>query len=329
MREFKTLILEAKIIKKIIGIKDALVAVETAFKYLGEGKVKMPAKIYLHLDKYKGDFRAMPAYIEGFKVCGMKWVNVYPENRSKDLPTVMAIIILSDVKTGFPLCIMDATFITALRTAGAGGIAAKYLARKNSRNIAMVGCGVQARTQLLALNELFKIDEVNVWGLKRKESIKFIRDMRKLLNLKMRACNTIKDCVKDCDVVVTTTPSHRPLIRLEWLKEGVHINAMGADAKGKQELDYRILRKAKIVVDVWEQAAYSGEINVPLTKGQLSKKDIYANIGEIVTGKKARSSDKEITVFDSTGLAIQDIVLADRVFREARSLRKGRYINFI
>lgn len=325
----KTLILEGDTIRKIIGIKEAIRAVEKAFKYLGQGKVQMPPKLYIHLDKHRGDFRAMPAYIEGFKGCGIKWVNVHPENRKKGLPTVMAIIILNDSSSGFPLCVMDATYLTALRTGAAGAVAAKYLARSNSRRVALLGCGVQAQTQLLALNEVFEIEQVNVWSLKCAKAIKLITNTQAFKDLRINETKTIKDCVKDCDIIVTTTPSRKPLVKLEWIKPGTHINAIGADAKGKQELDPLILKKAKIIVDSWEQAKHSGEINVPLSKGQISKKDIYADIGEIVIGKKARTDDEEITVFDSTGLAIQDIAIANIVYSEAIRLRMGRYVNFL
>ena len=146
----------------------------------------------------------------------------------------------------------------------------------------------------------------------------------------MAVSNTVEDCVKDSDIVVTTTPSRFPLVNLEWLKQGVHINAIGADAKGKQELDPQILKRAKIVVDAWEQAAHSGEINVPVRNGELSKEDIYANIGEIVTGKKeAMTNSEEITVFDSTGLAIQDIAIANIIYRKAIKSKKGKYISLM
>lgn len=328
MKIHKTLILEGRLIRRVIGITDALKAVEFAFRYLGKGKIQMPAKIYLHLDKYKGDFRAMPAYIEGLEACGIKWVNVHPENRPKGLPSVMAIIILSDCRTGLPLCIMDGTYITALRTGASGGIAAKYLSRKNAHRIALVGCGAQARTQLIAIGRVRNIQQVNVCGLTEKEAAGFIKDMR-YLKLKMRACKTIKECVRDCDIVVTATPSRHPIVKLEWLKPGAHINAIGADAKGKQELDPEILKNAKVVVDAWEQAAHSGEINVPLAKGQISRGDIYGNIGEVVIGAKGRRSEKEITVFDSTGLAIQDMALADIAYKKALKLKQGKYVSFL
>ena len=323
----KTLILDGKTIKGLVGIREAIKAVEEVFKYFGEGKAQMPAKLYIHLDKYRGDFRAMPAYVEGIGACAIKWVNVHPGNKKKGLPTVIAVIILSDPANGFPLCVMDATYATALRTGAAGGVAAKYLARKDSRRVALVGCGVQAKTQLLALNELFGLKEASIWNVKHEQAIKFIKEMRRLTVLKMSVSDSVRDCVKDSDIIVTTTPSRRPLVKLEWLKEGVHINAIGADAKGKQELDPGILKKARIVVDAWEQASHSGEINVPLEKGELSKEDIYADIGEIVTGnKKGRGSKKEITVFDSTGLAIQDLAIANVVYKKARRLKRGKYV---
>jgi alanine dehydrogenase len=145
----------------------------------------------------------------------------------------------------------------------------------------------------------------------------------------MEVSPTVKSCVYGSDIIVTTTLSRKPLVKLEWLKKGAHINAIGADAKGKQELDARILKKAKVVVDAWEQASHSGEINVPLRKKQLSKKDVHANIGEVVAGKKkGRTKKGEITVFDSTGLAVQDIAIADLAYKKAKKLNKGKYIKF-
>ncbi|MGB3081952.1 MAG: alanine dehydrogenase [Candidatus Omnitrophota bacterium] len=327
MAKRRTLILDGKTIKKIVTMKEALRAVEKGFKFYGQGKVQMPPKVYIHLDKYHGDFRAMPAHVDGFKASGIKWVNVHPENRKKGLPTVMAIMILSDPTTGFPLCVMDATHATALRTGAAGGVAAKYLARSDSKKVALVGCGIQAQAQLAALNENFNIKEVSVWGVKPAEVKRFIKRAGKRKKFKMKPAPTVRSCVEDSDIIVTTTPSRKPLVRPEWIKKGTHINAIGADARGKQELDARILKKARVVVDAWEQASHSGEINVPLRKKQLSKKDVCANIGEIVAGKKkGRKKRDDITVFDSTGLAVQDIAIAYLVYRKARRLGKGKFI---
>lgn len=329
MRYSRTLILNKKCIPGLVCVKDVFKAVENAFREAGNGRVQMPAKIYLHLGRYAGDFRAMPAYIEKLNRCALKWVNVHPGNKKFNLPTVMAVIILSNPENGFPLCIMEGAHATSLRTAAAGAVAAKYLARKNSRIIGMVGCGTQARAQLEALKELFAVSEVKVWGKDSASLRSFLRDTRKF-SLKSRGVESLRECVIGSDIVVTTTPSRKPLVKLGWLKNGAHINAIGADAKGKQELDPAILLKAKIVVDSWQQSSHSGEINVPVSRGILSRKDIYAEIGEIAAGKKkGRSNQDEITVFDSTGLAIQDVAIADLIFRTAVKKRVGEYIQLV
>lgn len=308
---------------------EVLRAAEKAFQLYGQNLIQMPAKIYLHLDQFAGDFRAMPAYLAKMDACGIKWVSVYPGNKEVGLPAVMALIILSDVRTGYPLSIMDGTQITNMRTGAAGGIAAKYLARKDAAIVGMVGCGAQARTQVLALNELFRIKQVFVWGKRREEAEKFLRDLRPL-GLNMRIVKDIPDCTRPADIVVTTTPTRQPLVKSAWIKEGTHINAIGADAPGKEELEPTLLKRAKIIVDDWGQARHSGEINVALAKGLISKKDIYSALGEVVCGRKpGRANPKEITIFDSTGLAIQDVAMADLVYKKAIQRKIGRYITML
>jgi len=324
-----TLILTKSQIGKLVDIKRAIRAIEKAFKEYAKGKTQMPPKIYLDLKKYSGDFRAMPAYLEGQNACILKWVNVHARNKGKGLPTVMATIIYSDPKTGFPLAIMDGTYATSLRTAAAGAVAAKYLANKDSCVIGLVGCGAQATTQLAALRTLFKIKQVKVWGHKPALSNAFVRAMKKPGEQMTRA-KTVRECVDDCDIIVTTTPSRRPLVRLEWVKKGAHINAIGADAAGKQELDARILKSARVIIDNWEQAAHSGEINVPLRKKVISRRNIHAEIGEVIIGKKkGRVSKDDVTVFDSTGLAIQDAAIAKLIYTTAVKRNIGKRIKLI
>jgi alanine dehydrogenase len=147
--------------------------------------------------------------------------------------------------------------------------------------------------------------------------------MEILIEGEITAKKTIKE-VCDCDILVTTTPSREPIVMGEWISEGTHINAIGADAPGKEELDPRILKRAKIVVDDITQASHSGEINMPISKGLLSEKDIFCELGEVITGKKkARTRDSDITVFDSTGLAIQDVVTANMVYQKALEENMG------
>ena len=311
-----------------LTMKEAIEAVEMAFKAKGEGKAQMPSKQYLFFSKHNGDLRTMPAYLEESDVAGVKIVTVHPSNpKEHNLPTVMATIFLTDPRTGFLKAIMDGTYLTALRTGAAGGIAAKYLSREDSETVGIIGAGIQARTQLMALKEVRSISSVKVYDLSKDASEKYAKEMSELLNAKVEVVQSAKEAADSSDIIVTATPAIRPVIICDWILPGVHINAIGADAPGKEELDPEILRKAKIVVDDWDQAIHGGEVNVPISKGIIKKEDIYADIGEIVTGRKrGRESESEITVFDSTGLAIQDVAVASLVFEKAKEKGLGQEI---
>lgn len=329
MRSPRTLILDRKTVLSLLDMKSTVSAVEKIFAQYGLGRAVMPPKIYLDLPQFNGDFRAMPAFAQSAGKASLKWVNTHADNAKRGFPAVMAVVILNDPKTGFPLSMMDGTLLTSFRTGAAGAVAAKYLARPESKVVALVGCGAQARTQLTALREVFKVQCVKVWGQEQPVVDKFLKEMKRPGET-LAAFATIKECVADADIIVTTTPSRKPVVQSAWVNKGTHINAIGADAAGKEELDPKILRNAKVVVDDFRQASHSGEINVPVAKGILTKKDIYAELGQIVCGrKKGRTSDQEITVFDSTGLAIQDLAIADLVYRSALRKNVGMEINLV
>jgi len=327
----KILLLSRKDVEKIVSMREVIEAVEEAFRAKGLGKVQMPPKSYIYFNRFQGDFRVMPAYLEDMGAAGVKIVNVHPKNpQEHDLPTVMATIFLLDPKTGAPLTIMDGTWITNMRTGAGGAVAAKYLARKDSRVIAMVGAGVQARTQLMALNEVFDIDEVRVNDAVKGKAKKYADEISKLLGIEIAPMTDVEKTIKGADIVVTVTTARGPIVKDEWISEGMHINAIGADAPGKQELDPKILRRAKIVVDDLKQALHSGEVNVPLSEGIIARGDIYAELGEVITGKKpGRTSRDEITIFDSTGLAIQDIATDWKVYQKAKKMGKGRKVELL
>ena len=324
----RVLLIPRKDVERIVSMKEVMEVVEEAFKAKGLGEVVMPPKVYVNFPK--GDFRVMPCYFPALGFGGVKIVNVHPENPEKyGLPTVMAVILLLDPETGKPVAIMDGTWITDMRTGAAGGIAAKYLARKDSKIVGMVGAGAQARTQLLALNEVFEIEEVRVCARTLAEAEEF-KEKMEYLGLNILPKENVEDVVKGCDILVTTTPVTTPIVKNEWISEGMHINAIGADAPGKEELDPKILKRAKIVVDDFEQACHCGEVNVPLTKGIISEEDIYAELGEIIAGKKlGRLNDEEITIFDSTGLAIQDLATATLVYKKAKASNLGFEIELL
>lgn len=315
--ENQILWLNKKEVESLLEMKSTLKVVEEAFRQHGLKKVQMPSKLYLYFKNHNGDLRTMPGYLEEEDITGVKIVNVHPDNRKKGLPTVMALVILNSTETGAPLAIMDGTYLTDMRTGAAGGTAVKYLARKNSKTVGFVGTGNQARSQLQAINEVIDIHEIKATSATEKETLAFKDDMELKIECEVSPKRTIRE-VCDCDILVTTTPSREPIVMNEWVPDGIHINAIGADAPGKEELDPLILKRANVVVDDIQQASHSGEVNVPISKGSFSIDDIFGELGEIIAGrKKARLNDADITVFDSTGLAIQDIAAANLVYRKA------------
>jgi alanine dehydrogenase len=330
----ETLILTDEEVKSLLSMKEVMDKVELAFKEKALKRVQMPAKTYLFYHKYNGDLRAMPSYLQELDVSAVKIVNVHPDNREKyGLPTIMAVIVLIDPKSGFPLAIMGGKALTDMRTGAAGGIAAKYLARGDSKIVALVGAGAQAQTQLAGLLEVYKkFEEVRVWSRSKEARERFLTEAKQTCGdlVKLVSVEEVGDAVKGADIVVTTTPSRQPIVMGNVVSNGMHFNCIGADAPGKEELDPSILKRAKIVIDDWEQASHSGEINVPLSQGIISKSHVWAEIGEIAVGlKPGRQNPDEITIFTSTGLAVQDAVTAKIAYDKAVEKGIGRFVKMI
>lgn len=315
----RTSIITKKEVEKILTPSVANEMVEKAFRAYGLGHVDMPAKSYLHFKD--GDLRAMPAYLYGeeFNIAGIKSVNVHPNNARLNLPTVMAVVILTNPETGFPLAIMDGTYLTNMRTGASGAIAVKFLSKEDAETAGFVGCGSQARTLLTCTMGVRKLKSIHVWE-RRANSIsteRFCHWARNTFQLETTSSSVMEDVTTKVDILFTSTPSLKPIVNN--VSPGTHINAIGADAEGKQEISPEILKQAKLVIDDWAQASHSGEINVPIRDGLITKDHIYAELGEIVAGKKeGRISGDEITLFDSTGLAVQDIACAHRVYQELK-----------
>jgi alanine dehydrogenase len=220
---------------------------------------------------------------------------------------------------------MDGTDITAYRTGAASAIASKYLARKNASTLGLVGAGRQAYTQLMAHAAIYDLKLIKVYDIAEASMARFISSFPQY---RIQAC-TLPE-VMDSDIVCTVTPAHKPVVLKEWVKPGVHINAVGADAHGKEELDPEILNEAVIFVDDMRQASTSGEVNVPLDKGLLDPNRIRGSLGDLVAGlKKGRASDSEITVFDATGLAIEDIACARLIYEKVKNNTAFTRLNFV
>ena len=326
--EKKLRILNRREIEQILSMPEVIRLVEKAFDERGRNQVQMPPKSYLYFPRFNGDIRVMPAYLEGLNETGVKIVNAHLDNRSKyGLPTVLASIMLFNSETGAPISLMDGTHITAMRTAAASAVAAKYLARKDSKILAVVGAGYQSFRQVEAVREILKLESVKIFDIDSDKAEKLAASLHEKFGVDAKNFASAEETVRGSDVLVTVTPSRKPIVMSEWVTEGMHISAVGADAPGKEELEPELLKRAMIVIDDWEQGSHGGEINVPLSNGVIRKSDIYAEISEIVTGvKPGRTSDKEITVFDTTGLAIQDVITAWHAYEVAEE--KGIGVEF-
>ena len=296
-----------------LDLGDVNRVVEAAFADHGKGLVQMPPKVYITLPA--GDFRTMPGFLPSLGIAGVKIVNVHPDNPKVGLPTVMALTIILDTATGRPTAILNATRLTDMRTGAAGAIAAKYLAPKRECVLGVIGTGRQAEAQVHATAQELSLLSVRVWSRNPAHAEGFAA---RLAPLTAESVSIEKAC--DSDILVTTTPSRSPVVRSEWIHPGTHINAIGADAPGKEELDPEILHRARVFVDDPAQAFHSGEINVPIRKGLYQPWMISGTLGEVVIGKRKRESKDEITVFDSTGLAIQDLAIASIALRQASGM---------
>ena len=325
----KTLILTGSDIAGVVDWPTILRVVREAFIEGARGRVVMPPKVYLQLP-FSSDFRAMPAYLQRLHACGVKWVNVHPRNHGRGLPTVMAIIVINDPATGFPMAVMDGLLVTKLRTAAAAAIAAQTLARSSSHVLGLIGCGAQADAQVEALAHVLPLQRVKVWGYARGEARRFcLKISRRLSRIAFEPVSSLARCVGEADIVVTLTPSRHWLVKRTWLKPGVHINAVGADAPGKQELDPKILQEAHIVVDDRTQAMHGGELNTAIRRRQIRPKDIHATLGEVlIHRRRGRRSIDELTVFDSTGLASHDVAVGAKIVQRAKRCGVGHHVRF-
>ncbi|MDJ1432700.1 ornithine cyclodeaminase family protein [Halostagnicola sp. A-GB9-2] len=326
-----TLLLDSEAVDENARMTDVVRAVEDAFGAYERGDAQMPPKSYIDLPQYNGDFRSMPAYLEvresdstasdGWDAAGLKWVNVHPDNPADhDLPTVLGTMIYSDPETAFPLAIMDGAELTMKRTGAAAAVATDYLALEDASSLGIVGAGVQSYTQLEAIAAVRSIEEVVVSDLDEARLERFIETFEDEFDIRSGSISE----AGHCDVLSTVTPVEDPVVSTEDVGDHTHINAIGADAAGKHELTDALLQSATVVIDDHEQCTHSGEINVPYGTGALTDSDIHGEIGELVVGQKAgRTDETGVTVFDSTGLAIQDVAAAHVVYENARERGDG------
>lgn len=302
-----------------IPIEEIIRAVEEAFREKAMGRTEVPPKPGIHPQE-DAFIHAMPAYLPKMKAAGVKWVSGFPANPGRGLPYISGLLILNDVQTGFPVCVMDCTWITAKRTGAATAIAAKHLAREDSKGIGILGCGAQGRSNLEALKTVCKdLEEVKAYDISEENLQKYVEEMTAEHGLKIIPVHSPRKAVEDCDIVVTAGPilkRPQPVIEKSWFKNGGFACALDFDSYWKPEAMHSM---TKFCTDDREQLAHYK------TLGYFSDiPEVYADLGEIVSGKKqSRKSSGERTMAMNLGLAIEDIASAILIYEKATRTRAG------
>ena len=327
----KTLLLKKSEVKSLLNMKDVIASVEEGYKAFCSGQVIQPDIVSVEIPECSGEMDVKAGYSKSTQMISVKCASGFYENqRTTDLPNSMSTVLLFDGCTGFPLCIMDGSLITGYRTGAAGAVSARLLARKDSKTVAVIGTGEQARMQIRALKEVQDFDRIIVWGRSGEQAGLYKREIEKELKCSVEISESPEDAAKGADIIITTTPGKTPLIKKEWIRPGTHIVAVGADMEGKQELDAELFRGAKIVVDNFHQCVTRGETQNPMRQGVINQKDIHCEIGQILLGEKpGRENDAELTIFDTTGMAVQDNVTAAKIYARALELGLGGYYDFM
>ena len=317
------LLLSREDIKKVFTMKDAIEADKKAFQLVVEGKCDAPLRTNIQAPKHEGCFLFMPAYVEEMDTASLKIINIFPHNIDNGIPSSPAQVLLIDGKTGIVIAVLDGTYVTQLRTGAASGAAFDVLARKDARIGALIGTGGQAATQLEAMLAARDIKEVRVFDLNYDRTKEFADRMQEELasyGAKIVAAKTSDEAVEGADLLITVTPSSKPVFDASKVKDGATISCVGAYQPHMQEMDPAILTRAsKIYFDSKEAVlSESGDILIPLEQGTITEEDFTGDLGNVIKGELAgRENEEEIIVFETVGVATQDLVAARTIYDKA------------
>ncbi len=325
-----TLLLKRSEVASLLGIGECMDAVEHAFKMRAMGEAAAPGILGIHASD--GGFHIKAGILHLQRPYFVAKINAnYPMNPKRHgLPTIQGVIAVSDASNGRLLALMDSTEITTIRTGAATGVAAKYLARPDSKTATIVGCGNQGKISLHALMNIFKLEKIYVYDIDPSVANRFIKELSKEFSISIEGVAQIDLAMRETDICVTCTPSKKYFLRQEIVKPGTFVAAIGSDNEDKQELDPRLLASNKVVVDLLEQASKIGELHHAIDSGIMSRDQVYAELGDIIAGKKkGRVSSDEIIIFDSTGTALQDVAAAAIVYEKAIQSKNILTLNFL
>ncbi len=312
------LFLSDKDIEKHLTMEETIKTLETAFNEYAKGNVVMPPRSTIMVEKHNGSISFMPSYLTGMDAQATKIISIYPDNKKKGLPTTVAWVIVNDPETGMIKAFMDGTYLTAMRTGAITGLAAKYLAPRDAVEVAVFGAGIQGRKQVAAACTVRDIEKVNVYDLIPEARERFAEEMSTELGIEVVAVDSGSMACKNADIVLTATTSPKPVLKREWLKEKVHVSAIGAFYPDWRELDTDTVAESKLVIDDMEGIKHeAGDILIPIEEGAITWSHVHAELKELVSGKKkGRTGEDTVTVFKSVGIAIQDSSVANFILEK-------------
>jgi alanine dehydrogenase len=325
----ETRLLSISDVQKCITLQEIIDIIEVIYKAHATGRVVMPSKITLDMSTLgiQGWMNAMPAYVEQYQTYGIKWVGGFFNNqRDYNLPNLMGSLIINNPQNGYPLAVMDAVFITNMRTGATAGVATKYLSRTPNPVVAFVGSGTQAWTSLQAINLVFDVKEVRTADI-NPEASKKLTALAHTLNLDSRPVVNNREAVEGADIIVVATNAAEPLVMEDWVMPGAVIAKMGS----YQELDDRLtLGAGKIIVDHRDQSEHRGELVHLFHQSKMSQKNIHAEIGEVILGKKSgRDSLDETIIAGLVGMGSEDVAIGAVVLKKACQLNLGASFDFL
>jgi alanine dehydrogenase len=323
-----TVILSEADLDAALTMQDCIEAVEAAQIQFSAGETIMPTRLVVPLPGGASHF-SMPAALPGLPALGSKSIALFPANAARGLPTILGVVVLNDPETGAVLAVLNGQRLTAVRTAAASAVATRALARPESRTLALLGTGIQAESHLRAMTEVLQLETVHVASRTRESARRFVEEQRDLYpDLELIAEHCFEDAIRAADVICTLTAAKRPVTHVDWIRPGAHINAVGAHRPTDQEIDPETMLRARVVVDSREaNLSECGDCMVPIAEGLFGPEHVSDEIGEVLAGRRTgRSSDTEITIYESCGLAVQDIAAAAAAYRAARARGLGTVV---
>ena len=329
MADTETLIFSRSDVERLLTLDECIAAVEDAFAQHALGKTSPPGVLGLHAEDGGFHIKAALLTLERPYFAAKTNGNFAQNGARNGLPTIQGVVVLCDASNGFPLAVMDSISITALRTAGATAVAAKYLSRKDSKAALVCGCGTQGAMQLRALYRLRSLERIQAYDQDAGKAAKFAKDLSAELGIPIVAVNDLSKAVASSDIVITCTTSKRFFITHGMVRPGTFIAAVGADNPEKQEIDPQLLARHTVVVDILDQCCAIGDLHHAIDAKVMTRADVHAELGQVAAGlKPARTSDDQIIVFDSSGTALQDVAAAAAVYRRAAGLKQGLQFSF-